>query len=132
MKRIIALLLVIIMSLGLFTACGKENKLTSENLVGTWHFEKGDLYKLPDDATIRLEVYRGGTAKEFYEGNSHNDFIWEIDENDTEIVNFSMQWMFSSSSATGFTLEVGEDGSLELHSVDGRIILVKVSDTVGE
>jgi|GEM_PF-5770051 len=132
MKRIIALLLAIVMCLGLFTACGKENKLTSENLVGTWHFEKGDLYKLPDDATIRLEVYRGGTATEFYEDNCENYFSWEIDENDPEIVNFNMEGLFSIGGPTGFTLEVTEDGSLELHSVDGRIILVKVSDTVGE
>lgn len=132
MKRIIALLLAIVMCLGLFAACGKENKLTSENLVGTWQYEKGDLYKQTTYATLKFEIYRGGTATEFYEDNRTNYFSWEIDENDTEIVNFNMEGLFSIGGPTGFTLEVTEDGSLELHSVDGRIILVKVSDTVGE
>lgn len=102
--------------------------MTSDNLVGTWLFEKGDLYKLSDKKTVQFEIYKGGTAKEIYEGNSINNFTWEISESDNEVVNFTMQWGGGSGSPTGFTIEKNDSEVLELHSVDGNTILIKTTE----
>lgn len=127
-KRTLALLLALVMCLSL-CACGAtggtEPQLSSDTLVGTWKYTKGDLYKI-NKPTLQFEIYKGGSAKEVYEENSHNNFSWEIDENDTDVVNFQMEGMFGNMTGTkGFTMERNENGILELHSVDGEIILVK-------
>lgn len=126
MKKALALLLAFVMCLAL-CACGArggtEPQLSSDTLVGTWKYTKGDLYKV-NEPTLQFEIYKGGTAKEVYEENSYNNFSWEIDENDTDVVNFQMEGMFVNRT-TGFTMERNENGILELHSVDGEIILVK-------
>lgn len=131
-KKTITLALTLILCLSI-CSCGHEPEtetslMTSENLVGTWLFEKGDLYKLSDTKTVQFEIYRGGTAKEIYEGNSINNFTWEISENDNEVVNFTMQWGGGSGSPKGFTIEKNDSEVLELHSVDGNTILIKTAE----
>ena len=132
MKKILAMFLAVVMIFSL-VACGGESQkaedkleLSSDTLAGTWYFTQGDLYKT-DKTTLRFEIYKGGTAEEIYEDNSLNMFKWEISESDPDVVNFEMQSIFGSLGGTrGFTLEV-IDGLIQLHSVDGKIILTKDS-----
>ena len=127
-KRIAVLALSLLLVFSL-CACSDNNALSSEMLVGTWVFteESPGRMRLRSGGDMeRFEIYRGGTAKGFRSDGVSFNFIWEIDENDNEVVNMThIDYMYGWNQVDGFTLEEDEDGNLELHSVDGNIIFEK-------
>lgn len=129
MKKLIPLLLAAVMLFSL-CACGMgKPKMTPENVIGTWVYTQGDLSKLAGENTLSLEIYRGGTAKQAYEGNTFSSFTWEISKDDAGVMNLiSDGFLGIGSGITGFTIEKNSNGVLELHSVDGKIILEKSPD----
>ena len=137
LKKIAVCLLSFLLLFSL-VGCGSKEEaaplLSESNLVGTWTFTKGDLYKNPHTPTVNFEIYKGGTARLNYEDYKdsrgqmntgvHNNFTWEI-VTESDIVNVKMNdFVGFGGTTTGFEI-IDNGGTLELHSVDGKIILVK-------
>ena len=64
MKKILALVLVMVLSIGFLAACGeKEDDSGSASIVGTWEYENGGYtYEFKEDGTGTYDV---GTVMEF-------------------------------------------------------------------
>ena len=128
-NKLIILLLALLLAISLF-GCGSKKEeplLTESNLVGTWVFKKGNLYPIKDSAPKDFEIYKGGTATLHYENDSYNSFTWEI-ISESEVVNIKMNdFLGIQGTKRGFEI-VKVDNTLELHSVDGNIILLKVEE----
>lgn len=134
-NKLIILLLSLLIAISLF-GCGSKKEeplLTESNLIGKWTFKQGNLYPIKDAPPKDFEIYKGGTATLHYEEytdsngekqNSVNSFTWEI-ISESEVVNIKMDdFLGIQGTKRGFEL-VKVDNTLELHSVDGKIILLK-------
>ena len=126
MKKIVAMLLVVIMSISL-VACSGNNASSDENVasvtkddyIGTW--ERIFFNSNNEAVTQIMEVYKGGTGhftiRKSGESDSNYDATWELNDN---ILNFKY-----GSTPIGFEIDMSTDPYTLIRVDDNTAIFEK-------